>query len=174
MKDLRDTIYESSKQSLKAAKFEGIPGKELYKELINSILKTFEHDIKNGCDYLSINYEEYMKNANGNKINPQATFIIANWSWIDFSNKDIEQRKWDGKQNVITDEALNEINKLFKEYWDEPVIKGKRQTRRATGITPSGNSHLLQFEFPDGTVLNTNESFGPLSKLLKYATEKEY
>ena len=34
MKDLKDAIYEVSKPSLKAAKFENIPGKVLYNELV--------------------------------------------------------------------------------------------------------------------------------------------
>ena len=32
----------------------------------------------------------------------------------------------------------------------------------------------MRFKFPDGTTLGTNLAFGPLQKLLKYATEKNY
>ena len=32
----------------------------------------------------------------------------------------------------------------------------------------------MRFKFPDGTALGTNLAFGPLQKLLKYATEKNY
>lgn len=175
MKDLKDIIYESSKSSLKAAKFENIPGKDLYSELVKSIQQRFEKDIKNGSDYLQDTYNEYMKGVDSNKINPKATLIIATWGSIDFKNDNIKQRKWDGKRNIVTDEALNEITKLFETYWDKPVISGVRQTtRESSGISPRGNSHWLQFKFPDGTKLRTNLNFGPLQKLLKYATEKNY
>ena len=174
MKSINDFINEASK-SLKAAKLENIPGKDLYKELIKSIQQRFEQDIKNGCDYLQDIYDEYIKNADGSKINDKATFIIASWAVIDFKDKSIKQYKWDGKRNVVTDEAISETDNLFKTYWDKPVINGVRQSmREASGITPRGSSHWLKFKFPDGTTLNTNLAFGPLKNLLKYATEKDY
>ena len=46
MKDLKDAIYEASKQ-LKAAKFENIPAKDLYSELVKAIQKAYEKDIIN-------------------------------------------------------------------------------------------------------------------------------
>ena len=174
MKNINNFINEASK-SLKAAKFENIPGKDLYSELVKSIKQRFEKDIKNGCDYLQDIYDEYMKDADNSKINPKATLIIATWGVIDFKNNSIKQTKWDGKRNIVTDEAIDEITKLFETYWDKPVISGVRQTTRdAKGISPRGNSHWLQFKFPDGTKLRTNLNFGPLQKLLKYATEKDY
>ena len=173
MKDLKDAIYEASKQ-LKAAKFENIPGKDLYSELVKGIQKAYEKDIKNGWSALQDIYDEYMKGVDGNKVNPKATLIIATWGHIDFKNSSIKQRKWDGKRNIVTDEALDELTKLFETYWDKPVISGVRQTTREYGVTPSGNNHWLQFKFPDGTKLGTNLHFGSLQKLLKYATEKNY
>ena len=174
MKDLIKFINEASK-SLKAVKLENIPGKDLYSELVKSIKQRFEKDIKNGCYYLQDTYDEYMKDTEGNKINPKATLIIATWGVIDFKNDSIKQRKWDGKRDIVTDEALNEITKLFETYWDKPVINGWRQSTRESGrITPRGSNHLLKFKFPDGTTLSTNLSFGPLKNLLKYATEKDY
>lgn len=174
MKNINDFINEASK-SLKAVKLENIPGKDLYSELINSIQQRFEKDIKNGCDYLQNTYDECIKNVDGSKINDKATFIITNWAVIDFKDKSIKQHKWDGKRNIVTDESISEINNLFKTCWDKPVINGVRQSVRESGcITPRGTSHWLQFKFPDGTKLSTNLSFGPLKKLLKYATEKDY
>jgi hypothetical protein len=174
MKNISNFINESS-NSLKAVKLENIPGKDLYCELIKSIQQRFEKDIKNGCEYLQDNYDEYIKNADGSKINDKATYIIANWAVIDFKDKSIKQQKWDGKRYIITDESISEIDNLFKTYWDKPVINGWRQsTRDSNHITPRGSKHLLKFKFPDGTTLSTNLSFGPLKNLLKYATEKDY
>lgn len=174
MKDLRYTIYEASKPSLKAVKFENIPGKDLYSELVKGICKAYEKDMADGYTAIVDIYNEYMKGVDSSKINPKATLIIATWGSIDFKNDSIKQRKWDGKRNIVTDEALNELTKLFETYWDKPVINGVRQTTRETGISPSGNHYWIQFKFPDGTKLRTNLSFGPLQKLLKYATEKNY
>lgn len=170
MKNITNFLTESSK-SLKAAKLEGITGSTLYSELINSIRKCYEKDIKNyGAQYLIDVYEKYLKDADANKINPKATFIIVSYGRIHFKDKSIEQSKWDGKQYVITDEAINEIDKLFKTYWDKPVINGVRQSTKGHGEA----SHLLIFTFPDGTKLSTNLAFGAMQKLLKYATEKDY
>lgn len=172
MKDLKDAIYEASKPQLKAAKFENIPGKDLYSELVKGIQKAFEKDIKNGWTSLQANYDEFMKGVDGNKVNPKATLLIATWGRVDHDN--IKQWKWDGKRNIVTDEVLDLLTKLFETYWDKPVISGVRQTTREYGVVPSGNNHWLQFKFPDGTKLHTNLSFGSLPKLLKYATEKNY
>ena len=172
MKDLKDAIYEASKPSLKAAKFENIPGKVLYNELVQGICKIYKKETEEG--YLGIEeiYNEFMKGVDSNKINPKATLIIANWASIDFKDPNIERFKWDGKRAIVTDEALDELTKVFETYWDKPVIKGVRQTTREHGGT--GNSHWLRFKFPDGTAIGTNLAFGSLPKLLKYATEKNY
>ena len=175
MKDLKDAIYEASKPSLKAAKFENIPGKVLYNELVQGICKIYKKETEEG--YLGIEeiYNEFMKGVDSNKINPKATLIIANWASIDFKDHNIERFKWDGKRAIVTDEALDELTKVFETYWDKPVISGVRQTtREANGVTPRGNNHWLRFKFPDGTAIGTNLAFGSLPKLLKYATEKNY
>ena len=175
MKDLKDAIYEASKPSLKAAKFENIPGKVLYNELVQGICKAYEKDIKNGSTWQEEYYNVHMKGVDSNKINPKATLLIVTFASIDFKNESIKKYKWDGKRDIISDEALNEITKLFQTYWDKPVISGVRQTtREANGVTPRGNDHNLIFKFPDGTKLWTNLLFGPMQKLLKYATEKNY
>ena len=172
MKNLIETIHEASKPSLKAVKFENIPGKDLYNELVQGICKIYKKETDEG--YLGIEeiYNEFMKGVDSSNINPKATAIIANWASIDFKNPNIERFKWDGKRAIVTDEALNELTKVFETYWDEPVISGVRQTTRGHG--GSGNKHWLRFKFPDGTVLGTNLAFGSLRKLLKYATEKNY
>ena len=162
---INESLINEASKSIKAAKLENIPGKDLYKELIKSIQQCFERDIKNGCDYLQDIYDEYIKDANGNKINNKATFIIASWAVINFKDKSIKQNKWDGTRYVVTDEAISEIDNLFNTYWDKPVINGLRQTKREYGVTPRGNSHWLNFKFPDGTTLNTNLAFGPLKDI---------
>ena len=172
MKDLKDAIYEASKKPLQFAKFENIPGKVLYNELVKGICNAYEKDIKNGYTWQEEYYNEFMKGVDSNKINPKATLLIVTFAAIDFKNKSIKKYKWDGKRDIISDEALNETTKLFETYWDKPVISGVRQTTREHGGT--GNSHWLRFKFPDGTALGTNLAFGSLSKLLKYATEKNY
>lgn len=172
MKDLKDAIYEASKPQLKAAKFENIPGKVLYNELVQGICKIYKKQTEEG--YLGIEeiYNEFMKGVDSNKINPKATLIIANWASIDFKNPNIKRFEWDGKRAIVTDEALDELTKVFETYWDKPVISGVRQTTREPGGT--GNNHWLRFKFPDGTYLGTNLAFGSLKNLLKYATEKNY
>ena len=175
MKDLKDAIYEASKKPLQFAKFENIPGKVLYNELVKGICNAYEKDIKNGYTWQEEYYNVHMKGVDSNKINPKATLLIVTFADIDFKNKSIKKYKWDGKRDIISDEALNETTKLFETYWDKPVINGVRQTtREANGVTPRGNNHNLIFKFPDGTKLWTNLLFGPLQKLLKYATEKNY
>ena len=172
MKDLKDAIYEASKKPLQFAKFEKIPGKVLYNELVKGICNEYEKDIKNGYTWQEEYYNVHMKGVDSSKINPKATLIIANWASIDFKDPNIERFKWDGKRAIVTDEALDELTKVFETYWDKPVIKGVRQTTREHG--GSGNSHWLRFKFPDGTAIGTNLAFGSLPKLLKYATEKNY
>ena len=171
MKDLKDAIYEASKQ-LKAAKFENIPAKDLYSELVKGIQKAYEKDIKNGWAALQDIYDEYMKGVDGNNVNPKATLLIGTWGRVEHGS--IKQWKWDGKRNIVTDEVLDLLTKLFETCWHKPVINGVRQTTREVGVGPSGNNHFLQFKFPDGTKLTTNLMFGSLQKLLKYATEKDY
>ena len=175
MKDLKDAIYEASKKPLQFAKFENIPGKVLYNELVKGICNAYEKDIKNGYTWQEEYYNVHMKGVDSNKINPKATLLIVTFASIDFKNESIKKYKWDGKRDIISDEALNEITKLFETYWDKPVISGVRQTtREANGITPRGNDRNVIFKFTDGTKLWTNLLFGPMQKLLKYATEKNY
>ena len=78
---------------------------------------------------------------------------------------------------VAAGPSLNENIEKIKANRDKFVIFAVNKVLRtleANGITPRGNDHNLIFKFPDGTKLWTNIVFGPMQKLLKYATEKNY
>ena len=183
MKSLVEFIYES--KNIKRAKFAGITGAVLYKALIESIQHEWETDIKKGAEWKIDTYENKIKDVSGDEINSKASAIIAEYAVLWKENKENGKygrshsrydyaidNKWVEKdgQYIIKKEAIDLVEKLFKEVWDDAVITGSRGSEKNRW----GTLHALNFNFGNGYELSTNMAFGSMKSLLKYATEKEY